>query len=399
MNHLPGSSSRVTLAVLAGLALFGLHASQAQTVSTFLTGSGLNGPDGFALDSEENLFVANWGGGAGTTILKVTSLAEVTIFDATSNAPDGLAFDASGNLYVSNYSTGVIHQITPAGTKTVFATGLNHPSALAFDADWNLYVSNHGGTTVSRITPDGAVSTFASGFHAPLGLVFDPEGNLYVSNYNTGVVNKVDPAGTVTVFATVPSPAGSMVQYLARGPSGTLYLPSYGHNKIYSISPAGTVSVFAGTGVPGGNDGPVATAQFNGPNSIVMDSAGNLFVSEYNANRIRKITGVEPAAAVDQHSEELSRESVSLQNFPNPFATVTTIRYRLARGCHVTLLIINSLGEIVASLVSGHQNSGQHSVSFDASGLSSGTYFCRLSSGSSQHTKKLVIVGAHKKGS
>ena len=45
---------------------------RAQTVSTFLTGNALNGPDGFALDGEQNLYVANCGGGAGTTVLKIT---------------------------------------------------------------------------------------------------------------------------------------------------------------------------------------------------------------------------------------------------------------------------------------------------------------------------------------
>ena len=50
----------------------------AQTVSTFLTGNGLNGPDGFALDGEQNLYVANWGGGAGTTVLKITPGAVVS---------------------------------------------------------------------------------------------------------------------------------------------------------------------------------------------------------------------------------------------------------------------------------------------------------------------------------
>ena len=72
-----------------------------QTVSTFLTGNGLNGPDGFALDNAQNLFVANWGGGAGYTVLKNTPGAIVNKFDSTSNAPDGLAFDETGNLYVS----------------------------------------------------------------------------------------------------------------------------------------------------------------------------------------------------------------------------------------------------------------------------------------------------------
>jgi len=131
----------------------------AQTVSTFLTGSGLNGPDGFALDNNHNLFVANWGGGSGHTIMKITPDALVSTFDSTSDAPDGLAFDQYGNLFVSNYNNGIIHKITPDGVKTEFASGLINPSALAFDTAGNLYVSNYGSTTVSKITPAGTVSS------------------------------------------------------------------------------------------------------------------------------------------------------------------------------------------------------------------------------------------------
>lgn len=299
MGSRSGLVVRIAIALLVISA--GSAASHAQSssgsnvpvVSTFLTNSGLNGPDGFALDDQENLFIANWGGGVGTTVLKVTSAAVVTVFDSSSSAPDGLAFDSSGDLYISNYSSGIITRVTPGGIKTVFASGFSHPSALAFDAAGNLYVSNHTGGTVSRIAPDGTASTFASGFNAPLGLVFDPQGNLYVSNYNSGVVNKVDPAGAVTVFATVPNPITSRIQYLARSSAGNLFLPSYGHHKIYKISPAGVVSVFAGTGQRGHVDGPVDVARFNGPNSIAITRDGDMYVSEYNPSRVRKITGVD----------------------------------------------------------------------------------------------------------
>lgn len=259
--------------------------------TTYLTGSGLNRPDGFALDTSGNLFVANWGGGSGHTVLKISAPDLVTTIDSTSDAPDALAFDAAGNLYISNYNSGVITKTTPAGVKTDFASGLINPSALALDRDGNLYVSNFGGKTVSKITPEGEISTFASGFSAPLGLNFDSEGNLFVADYQTGIIHQVTRDQTLSIFATVPNPTNSRIQYLARGPSGNLYLPSYGHNQIYRITPGGIVTVFAGTGTAGGKDGPLDEAEFDGPNSIAISAGGDLYVSEYNANRIRIIRG------------------------------------------------------------------------------------------------------------
>jgi len=319
----------------------------AQTVSTFLTGNGLNGPDGFALDGEQNLFVANWGGGAGTTVLKITPGVVVSTCDSTADAPDGLVFDQSGNLYVSNYNSGIIHKITPAGVKSVFATGLINPSALAFDTAGNLYVSNFGSTTVSKITPAGAVSTYATGFSGPLGLVFDPLGNLYVSNYNTGKIHKVAPDGTATVFATVPNGSASRIQYLAYGQSGNLYLPSYGHHKIYRISTTGEVSVFAGTGIPGSANGPLDSAQFNGPNSIAMTIQGDLYISEYNANRIRKITGVEFPVGLKPDIGSTESAGSRLRIFPNPFSTTTSIFMESSSPGDFIICIMDASGKII----------------------------------------------------
>ncbi len=358
--------------------VFNCFTSSAQVVSTFLTGNGLNGPDGFALDSAGNLFVANWGGGYGTTVLKITPDAHADTFNNACSAPDGLAFDAEGNLYISNYATGVISRITTSGTKTVYATGFNKPSALGFDSNGNLYVSNYGGTTVSKITSAGIVSTYASGFNAPLGLVFDPEGNLYVSNYNTGIVNKVLPDGTSTVFASVPNGAGSKIQYLVRGASGNLYLPAYGHNKIYKITADGIVSVFAGTGVAGGKDGPVDSAQFNGPNSIALTSEGDLFVSEYNAGRIRKITGVEfPVGINDQRGGE-TQGRILFQNYPNPFRTSTTIPCHLDHQGNSEIRIYNLSGKEVYRSEAPVSGPGDHSFTTGSWHPEPGIYVVKL---------------------
>ena len=270
---------------------FQIAYTYSHTVTTIITDSGLNGPDGFALDKKGNLFVANWGGGQGSTVLKITK-GKAKQYISGLKAPDGLVFDKLGNLFISNYADGVINKKTPSGEVTVFAKGLNNPSAMVFDHQGNLYVSNHGGgrgTTVSKISPEGDITTYASGFDAPLGLAFDENNNLYVSNYNSGVVNKISSTQEVSVFAEIPNAPLARLQYLVFDNNENLYVPSYGHNKIYVISSTGEVSIFAGTGIAGSKDGPVNEAQFDGPNSIIIDKEDAIYISEYNANRIRKI--------------------------------------------------------------------------------------------------------------
>ena len=80
------------------------------------------------------------------------------------------------------------------------------------------------------------------------------------------------------------------------------------------------------------------------------------------------------------------------QNYPNPFNPSTTIRYALPRRTAVTLVVYNTLGQEVATLVQGEKEAGYHEAVFDASGSASGVYFYRLTAGDFIETRKLLLL-------
>jgi hypothetical protein len=81
-----------------------------------------------------------------------------------------------------------------------------------------------------------------------------------------------------------------------------------------------------------------------------------------------------------------------LQNYPNPFNPSTGIRFRLQKSAFVTLAVIDLLGRHVATLVQEQKEAGEHAARFDAAGLASGVYFCRLQAGETSRTMKMVLM-------
>jgi hypothetical protein len=80
------------------------------------------------------------------------------------------------------------------------------------------------------------------------------------------------------------------------------------------------------------------------------------------------------------------------QNYPNPFNPVTFIEFDLPKSEYVELVVFNSLGQQVKTLVEQDMNAGSYRVDFDARNLPSGTYYYRLIAGNFVETKKMVIV-------
>lgn len=80
------------------------------------------------------------------------------------------------------------------------------------------------------------------------------------------------------------------------------------------------------------------------------------------------------------------------QNFPNPFNPATAIRYQVPRVSRVRLVVYDILGREVATLVNENKPTGVHEVQFDASGLPSGVYLCRMTAGSFMELRKLLLL-------
>jgi BNR/Asp-box repeat. len=80
------------------------------------------------------------------------------------------------------------------------------------------------------------------------------------------------------------------------------------------------------------------------------------------------------------------------QNYPNPFNPTTRIQFSIPRASFVTLKILNTLAEEVSTLVSARLAAGAYEAAWNASGFSSGVYFCRLSAGEFVQIRKLILV-------
>ena len=126
--------------------------------------------------------------------------------------------------------------------------------------------------------------------------------------------------------------------------------------------------------VPNGQHGPGLFVD------IYFDMMAEFFKSESGVTRVDTENG-----------SALIKFSVS-QNYPNPFNPTTTLTFTIPVRSFVNLIIFDSLGREVTKLVSEEMLPGTYSRTWDAKGLSSGTYFAHLEVGSLIKTKKLVLL-------
>ncbi|HTZ21531.1 MAG TPA: hypothetical protein VMC06_11680, partial [Opitutaceae bacterium] len=144
----------------------------------------------------------------------------------------------------------------------------------------------------------------AARFNQPSGIAADAWGNLYVADFYNNTIRKVNPTGDVTTLAGLAGSSGSADGFgsTARfyGPcgitadaSGNLFVTDFYNNTIRKVSSVGVVTTVAGlAGSQGSTDGFGSTAQFYMPNGIANDSAGNLYVTDMGNSTVRKITPV-----------------------------------------------------------------------------------------------------------
>jgi hypothetical protein len=99
-----------------------------------------------------------------------------------------------------------------------------------------------------------------------------------------------------------------------------------------------------------------------------------------------------PLSGITGNNHEVPADYKLEQNYPNPFNPSTTIRFAIPKSGNVTLIVYNSIGKEVATLVSESMAAGSYTVSYDASALTSGLYFYKITTNGFTDTKKMLFV-------
>jgi len=81
-----------------------------------------------------------------------------------------------------------------------------------------------------------------------------------------------------------------------------------------------------------------------------------------------------------------------VQNYPNPFNDQTAIRYRLSASGRVKVKVTDLQGRGIAVLADAVQPAGQHIIRWNATGIPSGLYFCRIETGKTHGVKKMTLL-------
>jgi uncharacterized protein (TIGR03437 family) len=306
-------------------------------------------PGGVATDSAGNVYIADTGD---NLIRKVTtdglinsvagdsygSFAGDTAraVNAELHSPEDVAVDSTGNIYIADSANAAIRKVTTdgiintiAGDATVGFTGdggaatlaaLVTPYAVCVDSAGNVYFAENGDSRIRKIDTkanintivgngtagfggDGAAATSAE-LNFPTGLAVDSTGNLYIADSLNHRIRKVAGSNISTIAGNgVLSYSGdggaatnaqlNTPQAVAADASGNIYIADTANNVVRKVTAAGAISTIAGNGTAGfGGDGGAATsAQLNGPQGIVVDPAGNIYISDTQNARVRKITG------------------------------------------------------------------------------------------------------------
>ncbi len=116
-------------------------------------------------------------------------------------------------------------------------------------------------------------------------------------------------------------------------------------------------------------------------NTSLANDSGTVF-HNYNGDwsTAHTFTWKQGTTNIDEPDEnsKLPTSYTLFANYPNPFNPQTVISYRLPESAFVELIIYNTLGQRIKTLVNQEQNAGKYQVKFNGSGLASGIYFYRL---------------------
>lgn len=210
----------------------------------------------------------------------------------------------AGTYYVvsEGYSTNtgsITTNISVNGSSSGQSISYTSPNTQSVGLAVNLSPTVTGGS----ISATSTVSTFTNsgaGLYNPISTATDAAGNVYVADAGNHMIRKISPNGTVSTlagagYAGYADGQGTSAVFqhpsaIAVDGSGNVFVSDQQNHRIRKITPSGSVTTFAGSGSPGFADGTGTGASFQYPMGLAFDGLGNLFVADAYNHRIRKIT-------------------------------------------------------------------------------------------------------------
>jgi len=373
---------------------------------------------------------------------------------AALNTPNGVAVDSAGNVYIADAGNNAIRRVDAAtGIITAFAgtgnccyagtgTGgdgglataatLYYPGSVAVDGLGNVYFTDvvQSNTSpqaqaVRRVTTDGKIATWAGGgatvgfsgdggsplqaqFGSTITLAGGSDGSLYIADQNNNRVRKVDPSGAAinTIAgngqASSSGNGGQATSAGLDGPwsvaldaAGNLYIGFIG--TVRMVTPAGVIGPYAGSGLYGfsGDGGPATAASLTGASGLAADSANNLFISDSGNRRVRQVQpAVSPVIKLTPTYVTFSLASVSSTSTTQTFVVSNSGQGTLNWASAVSttsggawLSVSPSNGSVLAG-----QAGATVTVTANPSGLTAGDYYAEIQITSPSAASPVQIV-------
>ena len=316
----------------------------------------------------------------------------VDTFPTPDNGPRGLTFDGT-HLWITNSGDGSpastngakIYKLNPdnGAVLAVFEPPSSHPCGLAWDGTY-LWLSDFSAEMIYKLAHGnlGVVSSFPLTGMFPFDLAYHG-GTLFATNGNTTTISVIDPVAetfTGTINCTYSG---------ANRPFGLTTADDLGSMELW-VADDGHESYneFSFGSMSWTDQWPSDPAGY--PCGMAYDPVSQrLWVSDFWNHEIYVysdyVQDVEPGDA-------LPKEFALHQNYPNPFNPSTTIKYSIPVDTQVKIAVYDMLGKEVATLVNERKDIGTYEAMWDASGVPSGIYFCKIVTDQFQEVQKMTLL-------